>query len=227
VLIPAFFGLDSPDLATTAVLHLGTLVAVVAYFRKELWSLTRFRSDPDARHLLTLMVIGTLPTALALLVVDQVSELQRSVTATAVFLMVTGLVLAAAARVSNGNRRIGNATWVDAVLMGFAQLVAVLPGISRSGFTISTAVARRFDKVEAARFSFVLGVPAVTGAGLLELGTLLSEGGVSRAAWVGVAVAALTGYLAIAFFLRLLNRTGLGMYAIYCLVVGILALLVL
>jgi undecaprenyl-diphosphatase len=227
VLVPAFLGISPPDLATSAVLHLGTLVAVIFYFRKELLALTRFRRDPDSRRLLILMVVGTLPAGLALFFVDQVETLQKSVTATAIFLIVTGFVLAVASRLPKGGRRIEDARLPDAVVIGFAQLLAVLPGISRSGFTIATAKARKFDQTEAARFSFLLGIPAVTGAGLLELASLLSEGGVPSSAWVGVAVAAVTGYGAIAFLLKMLERTGLAPYAVYCVVVGIIALIVL
>lgn len=227
VLVPAFLGIEPPDLATTAVLHLGTLAAVLAYFRKDLIALAEFRRDPAARRLLTMIVIGTLPVALALLVVDEVERLQESVTATAIFLIITGVVLAIASRLPKGDRIIADVRANDAVLIGFAQLSAVLPGISRSGMTIATGIARGFDQVEAARFSFLLGIPAVAAAGLLELWTLLSEGGVPATAWVGVLVAAVTGYFAIAFLLKMLARTGLAPYAVYCVVVGIIALVVL
>jgi undecaprenyl-diphosphatase len=227
VLVPAFLGIDPPDLATTAVLHLGTLAAVLAYFRKDLIALAGFRRDPDARRLLTLIIIGSLPAALALLVVDEVERLQKSVTATAIFLMGTGVVLAIASRLRKGDRVIADVRPNDAVLIGFAQLLAVLPGVSRSGMTIATGIARGFDQVEAARFSFLLGVPAVAAAGLLELLTLLGDGGVPGSAWVGVLVAAVTGYAAITFLLRMLARTGLAPYAVYCLVVGAVALVVL
>ena len=227
VLVPAFLGIDPPDLATSAVLHLGTLAAVLAYFRKDLIALLGFRRDPDARRLLTLIVIGSLPAALALLVVDEVERLQKSVTATAIFLMITGVVLAITSRLPKGQRVIADARPSDAVLIGIGQLLAVLPGISRSGMTIATGIARGFDQVEAARFSFLLGVPAVAAAGLLELWTLLDDGGVPGSAWVGVLVAAVTGYAAITFLLRMLARTGLAPYAIYCLVVGAVALVVL
>ena len=116
---------------------------------------------------------------------------------------------------------------VDALLIGFAQLLAVLPGISRSGFTIATGLARGFERVATARFSFLLGIPAITAAGLFELFSLTNNGGVPQSAWLGVAVAGLTGYLAIAFLLRLLARAGLSGYGFYCLVLGTIALLVL
>jgi len=227
VLVPAFLGIDPPDLATTAVLHLGTLTAVLAYFWKDLIALFGFRRDPDARRLLTLIIIGSLPAALALLVVDEIERLQELVTATAIFLTITGVVLAVASRLRRGDRTIADGRATDAVLIGFAQLSAVLPGISRSGMTIATGVARGFDQIEAARFSFLLGVPAVAAAGLLELWKLLDNGGVPGSAWVGVVVAAVTGYGAIAFLLKMLSRTGLAPFAVYCFVVGIIALVVL
>ncbi|MDP3984375.1 MAG: undecaprenyl-diphosphate phosphatase [Acidimicrobiia bacterium] len=224
VLVPAFLGIDGPDLTISAVLHLGTLLAVITYFRRELWSLTRFRSDPAARRLLILLIIATLPAFLALLVRDQVEELQTSITATAVFLIVSGLVLVVASRFRSGHRRLEDAAPIDALTIGFVQVFAILPGLSRSGVTITTALARGFDRVEAARFSFLLGVPAVAGAGLLELANLADGGGIKATTLVGVAVAAVTGYAAISFLLRMLARTGLWAYAIYCLVVGVAAL---
>jgi undecaprenyl-diphosphatase len=227
VLIPALFGLTPPDLATTAVLHLGTLVAVVAYFRKDLWRLRLARSDPDSRRLLWLLFVGSLPAALALLFVDEVERLQRSVTAAALFLLVTGVVLVTVDRLARGGREIEQARPTDALLIGFAQLLAILPGISRSGFTIATGMARGFERVSTARFSFLLGVPAIAAAGLLELFNLASNDGIPPAAWLGVAVAAVTGYIAIAFLLRMLHRAGLSAYGFYCLVMGALALIVL
>ena len=227
VLVPAFLGIEPPDFATSAVLHLGTLAAVLTYFRKDLWGLTRFRRDPAARKLLTLLIIGSLPAALALLVVDEVERLQESVTATAIFLIITGVVLAIASRLPKGDRSLADGRASDALMIGFAQLLAVLPGISRSGMTIAAGIARRFDRVEAARFSFLLGVPAVAAAGLLELWALLDEAGVPGSAWVGVVVAAVTGYAAIGFLLKTLAMTGLTPFAIYCVVVGTLALVVL
>ena len=227
VLVPAFLGIQGPDLTVTAVLHLGTLVAVLAYFRRELWSLTRFRTDPDARRLFILLIVGTLPAFLALIVRDQVEALQSSVTVTAALLLVNGAILAVGSRIRPRERQLEDARKPDALLVGAIQVLAILPGISRSGITITTGLARGFDRVEAARFSFLLGVPAVTGAGLLELRTLATTSGVEAATWVGVLVAAVTGYAAIAFLLRMLTRIGLWPYAVYCLAVGGLALAVL
>ena len=227
VLVPAFLNIEQPTLAITAVLHLGTLVAVIAYFRRDLANLIHFRTDPAARRMLVLMVIATVPAFGALLVEDVVTRLQQSVTATAIFLMLTGVVMLIASSFPRGTRTIDQARPIDAATIGIAQVLAILPGLSRSGMTISTGMGLGFGQVEAARLSFLLGVPAVAGAGLLELGKLAGAGGVPASTWVGVAVAAITGYLAIAVLLRLLARTGLIGFAIYCLVVGAIALLVL
>ncbi|HUO45849.1 MAG TPA: undecaprenyl-diphosphate phosphatase [Acidimicrobiia bacterium] len=227
VLVPAFLGIEGPDLTITAVLHLGTLVAVLAYFRRELWSLRRFRTDPDARRLLILLIVGTLPAFFALIVRDRVEELQSSVTVTAALLILNGVILAVGGWIRPRERRLEDARNPDALLIGAIQVLAILPGISRSGVTITAGLARGFDRVEAARFSFLLGVPAVTGAGLLELRTLVTSSGLEAPILVGVLVAAVTGYAAIAFLLRMLARIGLWPYAVYCLVVGVVALAVL
>ena len=227
VLVPAFVGIEPPDLATSALLHLGTLVAVVTYFRRDLWALTGFRGDRRARRLLLLLAVGTIPSVAALFVVGWVSDLQESGSITAALLVVTGLVLAIASRLPLGSRKLDDANPKDALVIGVAQLLAVLPGISRSGLTISTGIGRGFDRSEAARFSFLLGIPAVAGAGLLEGTSLFASGGIPGEAWIGVVVAAVTGYAAIGILLRILVRTGLGPFAVYCIVVGAVALVVL
>ncbi|HEY7705496.1 MAG TPA: undecaprenyl-diphosphate phosphatase [Acidimicrobiia bacterium] len=227
VLVPAFLGIEGPDLATTAFLHLGTLAAVIIYFRHELWGLTRIRRDPAARKLAGLLVLGTLPAFAALLVEDEVAALQASVTATAWFMILTSAVLFVGTMLRNRYRSIDDAGPVDAVLVGTAQVFAVLPGLSRSAVTITTGLGRHFRQVDAARFSFLLGIPAVAGAGLLETARLLGGEGITSADWVGVVVAGVTGYLAIGFLLRQLGRGGLLPYAIYCLIVGSAALILL
>lgn len=227
VLVPAFVGINPPDLETSALLHLGTLVAVVSYFRKDLWALTHLRQDPRVRRFVLLLTVGTLPSVVALFVVGWVSDLQESVSITAALLVVTGLVMAIASRLPLGVRKVDDANPRDALALGVAQLMAVLPGISRSGLTISTGIGRGFERSEAARFSFLLGIPAVAGAGVLEGTSLFASGGIPGEAWIGVVVAAVTGYAAIGVLLRILVRTGLGPFASYCIVVGTVALFVL
>ena len=115
----------------------------------------------------------------------------------------------------------------DGLLIGIAQAFALIPGISRSGMTITAGMARDLDRSEAARFSFLLAVPAIAGAGFLQGLELLDAGGFSPELLAGLVVAAVSGYLAIAVLLRALTRFGLRPFAAYCFVVGTIALITL
>jgi undecaprenyl-diphosphatase len=222
VLVPEFLGLKAPDLATTALLHLGTLAAVIAYFRVEVASLVRVWSS-ESRRLWILLVVGTIPAAAALLVEDQVAALQKNPTVSALFLILTGLILLSSVLFRHRNRFMISARPLDALLIGIAQVFAILPGLSRSAVTITTGLARGFRQAEAARLSFFLGIPAVGAAAGLESYRLIQRGGIPTESWAGVAVAAVIGYLAIWLLLRWLTRGSLLPYAVYCLVVGSLA----
>ena len=227
VLVPAFLGVEPPDLATSALLHLGTLIAVLAYYRHDLIKLVHFRRDAEARRILTLLIIGTIPATVGIALTKQLSSFQESTTAVAVALLVTGVVLVASGFITRRARTLENASLSDALLVGVAQATALLPGISRSGMTITAALGRGLSSVEAARFSFLLAVPAIAGGGLIEMVEMLDGGGIPSDVWIGVLVAAVSGYLAIAFLIKTLVRLGLRPFAVYCFVVGTLALVVL
>lgn len=228
VLIPELLGFGPPTLATSAVLHLGTLAAVVVYFRKDLWALRSFRRDAMARRTLIWLVLGSLPSAVGLLVRDEVIALQGSTVAVSIALIVTGIVLLISSRFALGERRIADMQARDAGVIGVAQALALIPGISRSGMTITAALGLKMERSQAARFSFLLGIPAITAAGLLELGELAGQTtNVPGSLWIGVAVAALSGYAAIAFLLRMLNSRGLAPFGYYAVVAGIVGLVLL
>jgi undecaprenyl-diphosphatase len=227
VLVPAFLGVDPPDLATSALLHIGTLVAVLFYYRRDLIKMFHFRRDPEARHVLTLLIIGTIPATIGIVLEKQLEVFQESVTAVAAALLVTGVVLLVSGYIARRTKTLEQATTTDAVLVGVAQATALLPGISRSGMTITASLGRGFSAEQAARFSFLLAVPAIAGGGIIEAIQLAGEGGITAELWVGVLVAAVSGYLAIAFLIRTLVRIGLRPFALYCFVVGILALILL
>jgi undecaprenyl-diphosphatase len=117
---------------------------------------------------------------------------------------------------------------LDSLLIGLAQASALIPGISRSGMTITTGLARSMTRVEAARFAFLLGIPAIAGAGLLEIVDVISSGeSIPGTVWVGVIVAGLSGYAAIALLLRALATVGLAPFGIYCVAFGSLSLILL
>lgn len=230
VVVPAFLekaGMEiaSPSLEISAVLHLGTLIAVLAYFRADVVRVLRFRSDTEGRKILLLVAIGTIPAVLGLPLESTLNEFQQTISNVGWTLMATGLILLIGQRLAQGLRNLAEGRVPDAIVVGVAQAFALIPGISRSGITISAGNGRGFRPVEAARFSFLLGIPAIAGAGLTQLPDVVGLG-LGADLLVGLVVAAVSGYLAIAFLLAALRRTGLTPFAIYCLGVGLLTVLV-
>ncbi len=224
VLVPAVLGLDKPDLATTAVLHLGTLLAVLWYYRRDIVGLVIRPTSPESRTIWMLLVIGTIPAAaIGFALNGPIDVVFSEPWIVAICLMVTGVVLLAATWLPIGPRTVEQGRWTDAVVVGIAQAFALLPGISRSGMTITGSLAQGFDRVQSARFAFLLGVPAIAGAGLLEGLDLIDQGGFHPSTLVGMAVAAVVGYATIAYLVRLLGRRGLLPFAVYCLVAGAVA----
>jgi len=230
VIVPAFLdalGVDigPPSLAVSAVLHLGTLIAVIVYFRNDLMSVLRMRTDPQGRKIALLVAVGSIPAAIGLPLRARLESMQENVAYVGIALICTGLILLVGQRLARGVRSLTDGRIPDAIVVGVAQAFALVPGISRSGTTISAGNGRDFDPIEAARFSFLLGIPAIAMAGLISLEGVSENGGVGIELVVGVVVAAFSGYLAIAFLLAALRRVGLIPFAIYCFVVGGLTVL--
>ena len=225
VIVPAFLealGIDvaTPSLAISAVLHLGTLVAVLIYFRDDVISVLRMRRDPAGRKIALLVGIGTIPAVVGLLVEDQIESFQENVTFVGYALIGTGIILVVGQLLAGGARRLLDGRVPDAVVVGLAQAVALIPGISRSGVTITAGNGRRFQPAEAARFSFLLGIPAIAGAGLISIPDVIESGGLNLEMLIGTVVAGVSGYLAIAILLAALRNIGLYPFAIYCFIVG-------
>ena len=227
VLVPALLDVEGPDLATSAVLHLGTLAAVLTYFRADVWDMLRF--TPSGRRVLLLLAIGTIPALVgALAFRDQVDAINENPSAVAVAMMITGVVMIGTRWLPAGERRLGATSRFDALLIGVAQAFALVPGVPRSGSTITGALTRGLGRDAAARFSFLLGIPVIAGGGLLSLLDLSeAEGGVGAELLVGVLVAAGVGYLAIALLLKIIRAAGLVPFGIYCVAFGSLSLVVL
>jgi undecaprenyl-diphosphatase len=224
VLVPALLDMEEPDLATSALLHLGTLAAVVWYYRRDLLKLVHVRTDPEARVILLLLAVGTIPAALVGLTLRGPIEIVfDDPKIAAIAEIVTGLILLLGLLLPAGLRRLGSGRIPDAIVVGIAQAFALVPGISRSGMTITAGMAQGFERIEAARYAFLLAVPSIAGAGLLEGIDLAAEGGFEAGLLVGVAVAAVSGYAAIAVLLRLLTRVGMAPFAAYCIVFGTVA----
>ena len=227
VLVPALLGQEGPDLATSAMLHLGTLVAVVVYYRSEIAAMAKF--DRPARRLITLIIIGSIPAAiLGLTFEDQIEELVSDPVAVAFMLILTGIILLATTLLRVGDRTMTTIGPKDSFLIGLAQSLALIPGISRSGMTISAGMARGMEKTQAANFAFLLGIPVIAGAGLLSMYDVISSGETIPAeVWVGMVAAGLSGYAAIAILLKLLARVGLAPFGVYCVAFGIFSIIML
>ncbi|HKA90564.1 MAG TPA: undecaprenyl-diphosphatase UppP [Haliangiales bacterium] len=229
-MVPALVGVPDPGAAFSAVIQVGALGAVIAYFIPDLVRMARAlfkdRGSPDAR-LAYAIVVGTIPIGiLGLLLKRYVTGSFRSLWVVAIALIVVGAIMAVADRAAKHERALPQLGLVDALVIGVAQACALVPGVSRSGATIVAALALGFRRDDAARFSFLLSVPAIAAAGVFELKDALHEirGPVPLA--LATAVAFVSGYASIAWMLRFLRtRTLLG-FSIYRILVGA-ALLVL
>jgi undecaprenyl-diphosphatase len=231
-IVPAFAGWDDPGAAFTAVVQLGTMAAVLLYFRHELWNIARAfligLRDPRQRASLdfrmgVLIIIGTIPIAIfGFIFKDQIESGARDLYVIGTALIVLGLVLLWAEKVGTRTRELDSLTTRDGIVIGFAQAAALVPGVSRSGSTISAGLFLGFNRPAAARYSFLLSVPAVVLSGLFELRKVGEEG--STAAAVPTAIATLcafvVGYASIAFLLRYLTSHSTVVFVVYRVVLG-------
>jgi undecaprenyl-diphosphatase len=226
-IIPDLFGLEPPDLSTSAVLHLGTLAAVVAYYRRDVaWMVGRLGSDPAARRLAAMVVVATVPAGIVgLLFASAVESFQESTIGVGMALVATGVVLFLARLASHGSRRAEDLTPGDAMLIGLSQALALLPGISRSGMVITTGIMRGLSPEESGRFGFIIAIPAILGAGLREFIRLGSVSNVSIELLMGTLVAGVCGYWAIKFLIDRLARRSLAPFAVYCVGIGLVTLI--
>ena len=235
-LAPLLFGWRDPGLAFDVALHLGTLVALLWYFRADWAALvkgalnigrTRRVANADERRVL-LLIIATIPAAVGgLLLEDYAETVFRSPYLTSTMLIVMGVLLWAADRFSSRERQLDSLRTREAVLIGLAQVAALVPGVSRSGSTMTAGRALGIDRPSAARFSFLMSMPITAAAVILKTPEVIREQGVSAPLVVGVLAAALSSWLAIAVLLRYLARHSFGVFAVYRVLLGLFTLYVL
>lgn len=221
------------------LVQLGTLVAVIIYFWKDLigilkgffeglWTRQPFKA-PQSR-LGWYILLATIPAGIfGLLIKDQVEAAFNSPLATGIFLLVTAVILVIAERLSKLNRTLDNLNWWDALWVGIFQAISVFPGISRSGSTMTGGLLRNLDRPSAARFSFLMSIPIMLAAGLLATLDLLAIPDLSlyiAPVVIGFLVAAIVGYLSIRWLLSYLTRHSFYAFAIYCVGAGLLTILV-
>ena len=240
-----FFGMPEPDQLFNVLLHFATLLAVCVVYWQDIWEMIveffRFFGDmfsrearrghpPEARRMVLLIIVGTLPLFLVLPVEDKVEEFGKNPLFVCGALLVTGCILFLSDQMARGHKTARNATLLDVFLVGVAQGLATIPGLSRSGCTISAGMARGFDRRFAVRYSFLMSLPAVLGATLLKvLDVMELEGGIPTENLpkylLGMAVAAVVGYFSIQLVKLLADKGRFGAFAFYCWGAGALFIL--
>jgi len=238
VLVPALLGWSSPPLVFDTTVHLATLIAVLAVFWRDVIGLLTgwFRGLINGRPFETIesrlgwwIILGTIPGVLTgLFLEEQIEFLFASHTAAGVFLLITALILVLAELLGRRQKELSGITWLDSLLIGVGQACAIAPGLSRSGTTMFVGMLTGLKREPAARFSFILSIPIITGAGVIQFFNLINEGGLSAEGPVllaGFAAAAIFGYAAIRFFLNYLRKRSLYPFAAYCVAVGVLTLI--
>jgi undecaprenyl-diphosphatase len=239
VIVPEFLSWPTPPVSFDVLLHLATVVAVVVYFARDLGRIAAAfvapRRLPPAkaralRRLGLWLLVGTIPAGLAgVLLKGFFESLFASTAAVGAFLMLGGVLMLIADLVVRGQskrRTLASLGLVDAVVVGLFQALAIAPGLSRSGATISGGIYLGLDRESAARFSFLLAIPVILGAVLVDVGDLAHAMGNGQAGTylAGALAALVSGVLAIAFMLRFLRTHRLLPFVIYSLVVGALVL---
>jgi undecaprenyl-diphosphatase len=213
---------EDPGLAFDVVLHLGTLLALVIFYWRE-WLemvLSLANGDRVRRRLLFLLIVASVPGAIiGILLEKQAETIFRSPVLIAVTLATLGLILWAADAFGSKKRKIDNLTLLDALLIGLSQALAIIPGVSRSGATITTARFLGIDRADAANFSFLMATPIIAGAGLLEARKFFHSGLTAQLGW-GFAASAVFGLLAIVWLLSYVRTHTYRPFAIYRIVLA-------
>lgn len=238
-IVPALFGWDDPGASFTAVIQLGTMAAVIFYFWSDLWRITTTwlaslrnptrRRDPDAR-MGWYLIIATIPIALlGFAFKDQIKTGARNLWLIAATLIIMGLVLGLAESVARRRKTVDDLNTRDGIAVGLAQSMALVPGVSRSGATISAGLFLGYKREDAARFSFLLSIPAVVLSGLFSLkdvgakaeaGTAVSPG--FGPTLIATIISFVVGYAAIAWLLRYLVKHTTWVFVIYRVALGLL-----
>lgn len=226
VLMQKIFGITEPTLAFDTLLHMGTLLAVFVVFWDDIVSILK----KPFQKLTWLLLAGTIPTGIIGVVFkDKFEQMFQSGSTLGFEFIATGIILLWAGSLRSGRKGLRDTSYLDAVFIGVMQGVAIMPAVSRSGLTISGALFRNLDREFAAKFSFLLSIPAILGAAVFQLKDIAEVGGgtgISTGAMVGGAIAAaLAGYLSIKYMLQVLKKGQMKYFAYYVFIIGILVII--
>ena len=231
-LVPFIFGWKDPGLAFDVALHLGTLAAVLWYFREKWIALTKAGFEilrtrkvaGDDQWMAIYIVIATIPGAIGgLLLEDYAETVFRAPALTGAMLILLGTILWAADRWASQKRELSGIRWVDALLIGIAQVCALVPGVSRSGSTMTAGRLLGLDRTSAATFSFLMSMPITAAAAIVKVPEAVREG-VTLPIVVGIIASGVSGWLAISVLLKYLSTRSFGVFAVYRWMLGLLIL---
>ena len=232
-LTPWILGWQSPGLAFDVALHIGTLAAVLWFFRAQWVALARAawrivvtrRIDTEEERRVLYLVIATIPGGIGgLLLAEYAETVFRTPALIATTLIIMGVILWAVDRFAPQERPLGQMRWTHALLFGLAQVLALVPGVSRSGSTMTAGRAMGFHRESAAVFAFLMSMPITAAAAVYEVPKAIAEGGMGAPILAGIIASGLSGWLAISVLLRYVARHGFGVFAAYRILVGLAVL---
>lgn len=242
VLVPSLFGWDIQDLSFDVMLHLGTSLAVLVFFRIELWNMCvslikdlrnkknhlKYNKFSLPSKLLLTIVVVSIPVAIISLLLENFIETSfRTPVSIAVMLISVAIIMYAAdkkisRRSSKSKESLYNVKFTDALLVSLSQVVALFPGTSRSGISISAGLFRGLSRSQATRFSFLLSIPLIIGAGIFKTVDVFNDRLLSLdVLLIGFATSFIIGFMAIKFLLSIINKWGLSIFVIYRILLGI------
>lgn len=228
ILVPWLFKWQDPGLAFDVALHLGTLLALLIYYREDWIAMARSVTGGQSaeRRLLQLIIVASIPGAIIGLAFEKQAETTfRSPLLIAIAMAVLAVLLWLFDKLSLQKRTMSEMTYRDALVIGFSQALAIIPGVSRSGATITMARAVRIERGDSANFSFLMATPIIAGAGLVEARKLVHEG-LDWSVGLGFISAAVFGLIAIAFLIRYVRTRDYVVFAVYRLLVAALVIAV-
>lgn len=243
VLVPALLGIET-GLAFDTILHIGTLVAIFTFFWKDIINLIKgfilsiidltegvdiFKRElhrvPEKRFA-WLIIVGTIPTGImGILLKDAIETIFRGTLFVGIFLLVTAAVLYYSERHSSGQITQKDMSFKQALIVGICQGLAVFPGISRSGSTIASGLCLGLNREYAARYSFLLSIPAVIGAGLIQIKDIATLDASASVLLAGFISSVIFGYLSIKLLMKMIKGWSLDIFAYYCTIIGIITIL--
>ncbi len=237
VIFQHIFGLKQPELFFDVSVHMGTLAAIMVLFWRDIQKIIiavfRFlkkpsvgiENDPDLKFAF-LIIVGSVPTAIIGLLFHEIKDkIFSSITLVGIMLLITGLILLATRWIKKEGKGVASFSMTNAIIIGVVQGFAILPGISRSGSTISAALFLGIDRATAAKYSFLLSIPAIIGAELLSLREIAFDSILAfKTVFIGTAISFFVGYFALVLLMRIVNKGRLYIFAPYCFIIGIVTL---